>query len=397
MPQAAAERVFTVFGQGVEKATAATFEVELTRGVPSDLVHLVPMGQCIPNDGRLPWILEDEAHAEAVIAATVERLGARDFHFDYDHQAERAPAVAGTAIAAGWVRPQGLFADSQGIWARGVTWTAAATQRLHDREYRYISPWFGFEKKSRRITRLFNAALTNNPAFELAAVAAQSTDGDDHDMSMKAIAAALGLAEDAGEDLILSSIGTLKSSTATAAIALGLAGDAGGEALAVAATNAAGLNAVTIEYLPQLRSTLGLAEDADFEAIATAAADVKAKADAGPDPAKFVPIEELAAANAKLDSINTEKGEAEVDAANAAGKLTPANRAWGLQSFRADPEGFATAMGNQPAILKPGAEGVDELAGTAASLTEDEKALCASMGWDEETFAAGKKAEAEGE
>ena len=380
-----------IFGRGEEKATASTFQVEVQDGAPADLVHLMPMGECVPNDGRAPWKLDGLAHAQAVVDATRRRLGNRDFNFDYDHQAVTAPKAGGTATAAGWAKPEDIFADERGIWARGVQWTRAAAARLTEREYRYISPVFLFEKGTRRVTQILNAALTNNPALDLMAVAAQSHEGDHQDM--KAIAQALGLADDAGEDQILTSISVLKTSTASAAAALGLADSATGEELATAASGAASAKAALDTALPALRTTFDLAADADVEAIAAAASDLKAKAAAGPDPSRFVPIEELAAANAKLDSINTEKGEAEVDAAIASGKLTPANREWGLQCFRLNPEGFAAAMGNQPVVLNGGEERGGGGGGTGEALTEEERGLCASLGWSEADILAARKTE----
>ncbi|OZA18860.1 MAG: hypothetical protein B7X90_10805 [Novosphingobium sp. 17-62-19] len=54
------------------------------------------------RDGRGPWILRDQAHAESVLALTRVTLGSIDMLVDYDHASElAAPEGKGRALAAG--------------------------------------------------------------------------------------------------------------------------------------------------------------------------------------------------------------------------------------------------------------------------------------------------------
>jgi phage I-like protein len=280
--------------------------------------------------------------------------------FDYDHQVVADVAKSGSqAKAAGWIKPQDLQADDDGIWGE-VEWTPAAATALADREYRYVSPFFLADKKTGELTCLLNAALVNMPALELPAAAAQSFGDPDN---MKPFALALGLAEDADEATILAAIATNKTAAAA------------GTSLKAVAT------------------ALALSDTATGEEIVAAA--TSAKAGIAPDASKFVPISELTSVRAQLDTLLKKDAEGAVDAAITAGKLTPANRDWGLASYRADPAAFATAMGNQPTVIKSGEEGGAKA--PVDALNEDQKAWCKSMGWDEAAYLAQLKSEAEGE
>jgi phage I-like protein len=242
--------------------------------------------------------------------------------------------VGANARASGWIT--GLSAQADGIWA-DVEWTAAAAAAITAREYRYISPYFGFEKTSGRVTRIFSAGLVNYPNFtELAAVASA---GDPEGTPMlKAIAQALGLPETATE-----------ADCAAAAKAL----------------------------------------KASAEAAATAAAN--------PDPAKFVPMaafEELRAQVGELATAGVEeKATAAVDAAIREGRVTPAGREHALSLNRSNPESFAAFVASAPKVLAPGA-GPTRISGVidpAAPLTKEEKATAAALGLTDEAYLASKK------
>jgi len=378
------------------KATAAAAEVELVDGEPPRRVQLFPMGVAEPNDGRTAWLLEDRAHAEAVIDATRAHLGGRRFMFDYDHQAETAPKVGGRAVASGWADPDKLVATDDGIFAEDVEWTAAARQHLVDREYRYISPWFGFEKKSGRLTRFFNAALTNRPALELTALAsAHASQEEEDNMSLTAIAAALSLGAEAGEEQILASIQSLKdgaatASTSTLAIATALALEEGASVEEIA--TAAGQAHAAQGGLGKVAVALGLEADADVEAVATAAAEAKASAGAAVDPAKFVPIDQYNLVIAKVAKIDEGRATAAVDDAINKGLVAPAARDWAISRFKADEGDFNRFIGCAAPILKPGEEERGTAAGSADQLTDEEKAAAATLQVSEADFVATKKA-----
>lgn len=226
------------------------------------------------------------------------------------------------------------------IWGQ-VEWTAQAREWIENRNYRFISPGFAFVKATGAITRLLHAGLVNRPAFEMQALARESA-SEETDMD-PTVLEALGLQAGATAAQAVAAIGALK------------------------------------------------------EKVATAKA-------ADPDPAKFVPMAQLEAANARVSELEAEKAGAEkeaiasaVDDAVEAGKIAPASRghyvrtaeALGLAAFR---EMVAT----MPVIA--GGSGMkaddDKKKGGAAGLTEDELAVCKMMGTDPEAFAAAKAEEA---
>lgn len=313
---------------------AHSVDVAAAQGEPSRHIQLLPMGEIRGRDGRGPYRLESLAHAERVVAASLATAGSTQIPIDYDHQIVYGAreGVGGVAPASGWIT--GLTARDDGIWA-DVEWTAAASAKLAAREYRYVSPYFGFEKASGRVTRILNAALTNQPNFtELAAVAAADPDNDGDELPMSKIATALGLPADADQDTILAAVNALKAKSETAA-----------------------------------------------------AASV--------DPTKYVPIEaftELRDSVGKIVQGQTEeKAAAAVDAAVKGGKITPAGREHALALYKADPTAFAAFVGSAPAVLTGEALDTAGARGDPNTLTPEEKAAGAALGLSEESLLKSKK------
>lgn len=313
-------------------------------------IQLFPIGTWTGRNGLGPYTLADQAHAQRVVDATASAQGSTDLMIDYDHQAVRAPGVAGKAIAAGWVR--GLEARADGIWAE-VDWTAAASAHLDAREYRYASPYFLHDKQG-RITRIINAALTNTPNFNLEAVAASAIDGETMTVLAAAIAAALGLPAEATTDQAVAAIDTLRGAS-TAAIA----------------------------------TALGLPASADQAAIATGIAALKTKADAAaPDMSKFVPVEQVQALNTRLTAIEGAGHQAAVASAIKEGKLVPALEQWALDNQAA----FASFIKDAPVILAPGTAAGDQKADLNSDvMTADERAIASALGVTDEQFLAARK------
>lgn len=83
-----------------------------------------------------------------------------DMVIDYEHQTlsgNRAPA-------AGWIN-QIDWQPSDGLYVK-VAWTREATEYIKKREYRYFSPVLLVRKSDRKIVRLYNVALTNQPKMK---------------------------------------------------------------------------------------------------------------------------------------------------------------------------------------------------------------------------------------
>ena len=309
-------------------------------------VQFVPMGAIkFPRDTRRTLFLRDKAHGEAVVAATLARLGSTDLVIDYDHQTVFAPKpeVGGRAPAAGWV--SGFEVDDLGIWAT-VAWTDQAAAALAAREYRYLSPVIHADKATGDIKSFASAGLTNSPALDLAAVAASTHDTGD-DMNLTAIAAALGLGADTTEAQIIAAIGTSKTPAIPAAIC----------------------------------TALGLAETASETEVVVAA--VAAKAGSTLDPATKI----------RLEAIETRETERIVDDAITCGKLTPALRDWGIKSHNRDAADFETYIAAAPVILdgKPVVVGIKD--GGDDVLSEEEKVYCSNWGLSEAEFLASRKME----
>lgn len=112
--------------------------------------------------------LFDEKAAADVMASFVAK-GQDRLLIDFEHQSMQPPPGGGPAHkpAAGWFAPQIRAGE---LWACDVTWTSHALSMLAPAqgapEYRYLSPVLYFNEDSRRVTRLKNIALTNDPALD---------------------------------------------------------------------------------------------------------------------------------------------------------------------------------------------------------------------------------------
>ncbi|MGI8839756.1 MAG: phage protease [Caulobacteraceae bacterium] len=324
---------------------AHSADVAASDGAPKEYIQLFPMGVVRGRDGRGPYRLDDPAHAQRVIDASLASAGSAEIAIDYDHQMVfgAKDGVGGAAPAAGWIKS--LDTKPDGVWAR-VEWTDAAAAKIKAREYRYISPFFSFDKATGALTRIWNAGLVNHPNFtELAAVAAAQLDTPE--MDLKAVANALGLAETA----------TIEKMTAAAAA----------------------------------RKAANDAKPAEIEAAAAAA-----KAQVEPDPKAFVPMAVYTELQARVNAIEETGAEAKataaVDAAVKGGKITPAGRDHALKLYRADPVAFADFVGAAPVVLS--GEAMDTAAARAnldSPLTTEEKAAASAIGVSEEAYLASKK------
>lgn len=327
-----------------------------------DWIQLMPAGDIRTRDGddRGPWRLGD---AQAVIERS--RGAADSLAVDYDHQTDFTRKSGNAAPAAGWIAE--LQARDDGIWGR-VEWTPKAKAAIEAREYRFISPVFTFDKKTRAVTRILRAGLTNDPALNLKALANREGGSEEEQMDdlLKKLRQILALADDADEAAICSAV---KDAAATAKAA----GDE--------------------KPLAGVAKALGLAETASAEEVETAAATATAGA------AKAGDRDEIAGRLAKLeDDRASEKAEAGVDEAIKAGKLTPAQRDWAIGYAKGKPDEFATFIGSQPVIVEPGAQilGGKRPKG-ADGLTADELAVCQTMGLDPEDFKKTRDSERQAE
>ncbi|MXR36715.1 phage protease [Craterilacuibacter sinensis] len=140
----------------------AALTVEITQGQPA--IKLLPSGAFRARDGRpaecAAWQLD-----ETLAAALIREACSRDVPYviDYEHQTLRSEQNGQPAPASAWFRT--LEWREDGLYATDVEWTAKAAAMIADKEYRYLSPVFTYDKHG-RVTGLLHVALTNNPALD---------------------------------------------------------------------------------------------------------------------------------------------------------------------------------------------------------------------------------------
>lgn len=101
-----------------------------------------------------------EASADSVMRAAAD--WGNDFSFDYEHGALTSSGEP--APAAGWFDLEIRRTDAgPELWAVNIRWTDRAKQMIEAKELRYISPTFATGKGG-EILSLFNCAVTNVPA-----------------------------------------------------------------------------------------------------------------------------------------------------------------------------------------------------------------------------------------
>lgn len=187
-----------------DRALAAA--IRFADGVPPRRIMLMPAGRvrARAHDGRDDWHNRDVA---AVVEAT-KRLGG-ELPIDYEHQGERSRENGQPAPAAGWIKR--VYAEAGAVWG-DVEWTTRAAAMIEAKEYRFVSPVFGYDKQTRDVKMIVGAALTNDPALAaLAERALARAGGEMEDMDLETIKQALGLPMNANMDEIHGAIMAMKN------------------------------------------------------------------------------------------------------------------------------------------------------------------------------------------
>ncbi|MEW6648159.1 MAG: phage protease [Pseudomonadota bacterium] len=348
----------------------AVHAIDLQGEVP-DWIHMVPAGTFSGRDGRGPY-LNDQPDK------VLEAFGAfgMDLPLDYEHQSLSAAEKVGPVPASGWGKE--LQSRDGHIWGR-VEWTARAKEAIANKEVRYFSPVFIYEKKTGRIQALVGGGLTNNPNLYLQAVAhrldSHTTATETHAMDLtERLIYLLNLPVTSTAEEIGQHLDRVKAKLASAAQSIGAQADAGLEALLEAmsavgdaraqAAQALGLDSaaglVTVLAAAQtlaadkakVAQSMGLKPDAGLEALLTAA---QAKGGGAADPANFVPraeFDRVAQRLGELESAGKQKAIDEaVTAAMTAGKLAPASEPWARDYAARDLEGFRRFTETAPVVV----------------------------------------------
>lgn len=324
------------------KATLATaLCFELGTDVP-EWVEVLPPGPTIGGrDGR-QWSYD----ANQVITETVAHTQGIDLPFDYNHGTELKAPKGEKAEASGWAREYRV--NERGAVEARVEWTQKARNAIESREYRYISPVFAFDERTRRIARFSSFALVNKPnlltkALNSEQAAFLSQQPEESDMALAAILAALGLPETATDEE------------------------------AVAAINK-------------------LLEDKKV-ALQTAANSEKA-----PSLALYVPRQdyntlEQRALNAENQLQQHQKTQltlainAEIEGALKIGKITPATKDYHLAACQEEGglERFREFVKNAPSVIDP-VTPQGEHQGEKKALNAEEQAAAKAFGWTDEQY-----------
>lgn len=331
-------------------------------------MQIFPAGVTHGNDGRGPYALEN---AEAVIAASVRP--AVELVIDRDHVTDLA-APGAERRAAGWIKE--LQARDGSIWAR-VEWTPPAQEQLRNKEYRYISPTF-MHSKDGKVHQILRASLTNDPNFEMKAVAAADreststqTETETMDEFLQTLAALLGLEGDAiSQEAVAEAVKTLVDTK---------------EAVKEAVD--APVEADTPEAIVQAVET-----HVEQEVEKEVASRQKKATASKVDLAKYVPIgvvKELQEQVAELTNDAAQaKATAAVDAALKAGKILPAQKEWALALASKDAKAFDDYAASAPSVLNGGARLKGHPPAGNTGLTENQLATAAKLGVTAEQYAA---------
>ncbi|HHF6561437.1 TPA: phage protease [Haemophilus influenzae] len=341
------------------KLTVAACSFEINKA-KYGRIQLLPYGKFRAADGRPTdveaWYVTDTNGADVVALANNQR---NPLPIDYEHQIIHSLKNGKEAPSAGWMEyfyftPQGIFAD--------VRWTDKAADYIKNGEYRYISAVFAYDTEG-YVRKIFHAALTNTPALdgmEEAMVAASvNLLQEDNPMDKKllaALCALFALKADASEADITEKVTALSAAK----------GDSAVDVLDVYAK---------------------LAEKE--QSVAALSTQV-----GNPDPAKFVPVEQVAALQADFNALKTsveaDKKEALIKAALSQGKLAPALKDW-AQSLSV--EALSAYLEKAPAMAalsgEPQAKGDPEQ--KVVALSAAEQAAARALGMTEAEFMAEHK------
>ena len=277
---------------------ACSFEIDKAK---YGRIQLLPYGKFRATDGRPTdveaWYVTDTNGADVVALANSQK---NPLPIDYEHQILYSQQNGKEAPSAGWMEylyfnPQGIFAD--------VRWTDKAAEYIKNGEYRYISAVFAYDTNG-YVRKIFHAALTNNPALDgmdevmvAASVQLLNQQKEKPEMDKKlaeALCALFALKADASEAEITEKVTALSAAKGDSQVAV--------------------LD-VYAKLAEKEQSVVALTEKLDK-----------------PDPAKFVPVEQVAALQADFNALKTsveaDKKAALITAALSQGKLAPALKDW---------------------------------------------------------------------
>jgi len=330
--------------------------------------RVFPKGEVRIKD-QAPAIFDDES-AQLIIDEFKNQR--HDMVVDYEHQTlsgDQAPA-------AGWVT--NITYDNNGLWVH-VKWTDKAKEYIESKEYRYFSPVCQIRKKDRKITALYNVALTNQPRLnDLPPLVAKFKEGD---QMKEQIIELLGLAPESSDDDVIAAVSALMQAGLLEKLQkLMELPDAGEEAVIDAVAQMLE-NPMTEDAFKKLSDILGL-KDAKADDLIVAVAKLKDSKKtvlsfAKPDKSGDVSSEVTALTQAlgkEIESMRDElaqlKSDKMVDQAVAEGKVTPDElKGWASDLSKNNPDLFKKVILSRE---RGSAVPIDDLPGKTKATEEKE-------------------------
>lgn len=335
---------------------ACSFEIDKAK---YGRIQLLPYGKFRATDGRPTdveaWYVTDTNGADVVALANSQK---NPLPIDYEHQILHSQQNGKEAPSAGWMEylyfnPQGIFAD--------VRWTDKAAEYIKNGEYRYISAVFAYDTNG-YVRKIFHAALTNNPALDgmdevmvAASVQLLNQQKEKPEMDKKlveALCALFALKADASEAEITEKVTALSAAKGNSQVAV-------------------------------LDVYAKLAEKEQSVAALTTQVGK-------PDPAKFVPVETVAALQADFNklklSIDNDKKSALIEAALSQGKLAPALKEWAASLSIEALTGYLDKATPIAALAGGHQANEDPNKSNVVALTAAEQAAARALGMTEAEF-----------
>lgn len=345
--------------------------------------------------------LFDEQAARDVMA-DYEAHGV-DVMIDLEHLSIANPdrSVNFDPDARGWCK---LELRNGELWATQVSWTPDGEARLTEKRQRYISPVFGFDEKTRRVSEILNIAITALPATDnldplVAASRRSHLSQGESSMSpdqLAAIAEALGLGADANVEDVIATIAAMVKKLQGAASGDGDAEDAAeppeGTPEAAAATAppvvAAARICVALRTIAKLSGKSEISENVtEIEAWHASHVELEtARAKLAKDRATLESGErrKLVGELVKLGAETPATAWADDDAKAPCKRLVDEP----IVELRARVAKLAKAKGASPVTPRP------PVSADALELTPEQLKICADTGCKPEVFAALRKSNA---
>lgn len=129
-------------------------------------MQILPAHDFRADDGR-PEDVDSWKINSSIAQKLIEKLASRknDLLIDYEHQSLRTSLNGQPVIAAGWFKHM-EWRDGSGMWLKQVGLTNKAKAHINEKELRYTSPVFAYDKKTGEILEIISVALTNTPAVD---------------------------------------------------------------------------------------------------------------------------------------------------------------------------------------------------------------------------------------